>query len=359
MESNRALHSAPTLSFLDLINLCNNFHLPINHDLEDPTTLNHRDYVVPWSLSQSPDSPIIGLLRPKIVDLLRQEPEGTFVIPEHAQPGSRYRVSFHHSIDTPSKRTDVVKKLCERWRDSGSILQNQIGPKQWRNERYPVYRNPFGTHVSHDPSARKNDSDSGNYLFEMERVACSLFGIPTYGVHMTIYYEDVDGGNVRIWTPTRSRTKQTFPGCLDNSVAGGIPCGASVFENLVKESMEEASIEEHIVRAHAKPAGSVSYYHETTSGWLQPEVQYVYDLKVPSDLEPSFQPKPLDGEVESFDLLPLDVVIAKMKEGLFKTNCAVVLIDFLVRKGYITPDNEPDFMEIVTRMHTRFEFERW
>lgn len=51
-----------------------------------------------------------------------------------------------------------------------------------------------------------------------------------------------------------------WPGYLDNSVAGGIPSRMSNFETLVKESMEEASIEENIVRAHAKCAGAVSYY---------------------------------------------------------------------------------------------------
>ncbi|KAH0831206.1 vacuolar protein sorting-associated protein 26-domain-containing protein [Lanmaoa asiatica] len=319
----------------------------------------HRNYVVPWSLSQSPDSPVIGLLKPEIIDALLQEPEGTFVLPQRASPGSIYRVSFHPSIDTPSKRTDVMKKICERWRDSATIFQDVIGPKKWRNELYPVYRNPFSFHLSHDPGAKRNDSDTGNYLFEMERSACALFGVPTYGVHMTIYHEDADGSNVRIWTPTRSRTKQTWPGYLDNSVAGGIPSGMSIFENLVKESMEEASIGENIVRTHAKCAGSVSYYFQSVCSISASQI-YVYDLKVPPDVDPTpFQPKPLDGEVESFDLLPLDVVIAKMKKGLFKPNCAVVLIDFLVRRGYLTPDNEPNFMEIVTRMHTRFEFERW
>ena len=196
-----ALDSKPNLSFLDLINQCNNFRVPVNY----PT---QRDYVVPWSLSKSPDSPVIGLLKPELIDILRQEPEGVFVIPEQAQPGSRYHVSFHPSIDTPSKRTDVIKKLCERWRDSGTIFQDIIGPKKWRNEMFPVYRNPFGVHLLHEPNA-KNGSGSGNYLFELERAACSLFGIVTYGVHMTIYHEDADGSNMRIWTPTRSRTKQT------------------------------------------------------------------------------------------------------------------------------------------------------
>lgn len=34
----------------------------------------------------------------------------------------------------------------------------------------------------------------------------------------------------------------------------------SAFESLVKESMEEASLEENIVRKHARGAGAISYF---------------------------------------------------------------------------------------------------
>lgn len=36
-----------------------------------------------------------------------------------------------------------------------------------------------------------------------------------------------------------------------------------------------------------------------------------------------------------------------------------VLVDFMVKKGIITPDNEPDYQEIVTRLHGRFDYDRW
>ena len=82
-----------------------------------------------------------------------------------------------------------------------------------------------------------------------------------------------------------------FPGYLDNSVAGGIPSGMGVFESLVRECMEEASIEADIVRKHTRAVGSISYFFRyealhreiirqlscrlarTSKGWLQPEVE--------------------------------------------------------------------------------------
>src|SRR5258708_25927716 len=53
----------------------------------------------------------------------------------------------------------------------------------------------------------------------MERSACALFGIVTYGVHMTVYEQkgDADAGvggtdgkvPMRVWVPRRAATKPT------------------------------------------------------------------------------------------------------------------------------------------------------
>lgn len=69
-----------------------------------------------------------------------------------------------------------------------------------------------------------------------------------------------------------------------------------------------------------------------------------------------------------------------MREGKFKSNCAlgkspglvspgrlspwlieesIVNIEFFIRHGYITPDEEPDFQDIVTRLHGRFDYDKW
>jgi hypothetical protein len=43
-------------------------------------------------------------------------------------------------------------------------------------------------------------------------------------------------------------------------VAGGIPSGMPIFESLVKECMEEASIPDDIARKHIRGAGAISYF---------------------------------------------------------------------------------------------------
>jgi hypothetical protein len=74
---------------------------------------------------------------------------------------------------------------------------------------YPVYADPFGVHDHPDNGGKEENL---NYAFEMERSACALFGVVTYGVHMSIYDEIVqtDGSKaMRVWVPTRSLTKPT------------------------------------------------------------------------------------------------------------------------------------------------------
>jgi hypothetical protein len=46
-----------------------------------------------------------------------------------------------------------------------------------------------------------------------------------------------------------------------------------MFETLVKESMEEASFEESIIRKYARATGMVHYFYRSSKDWLQPEVE--------------------------------------------------------------------------------------
>ncbi|EIW53418.1 uncharacterized protein TRAVEDRAFT_60881 [Trametes versicolor FP-101664 SS1] len=344
--------SAPQ-TFLQIVQSCDNFRLSASTNTEQ---------LVPWLLSPSPPSPAVGLLRPEVVTQLRKEAASTSSPNwEFGQSTTgREWVSFAHGIDTPSARSRVMKDTCERWRDSG-LWPDEISPRKWRNELYPVYRNPFGLRDFPGHADEDAHGDALNYAFRMERAASGLFGIVTFGVHMTVYEEapgaDGQPPSYSMWVPRRAATKQTWPGYLDNSVAGGIEAGLGVLDCVVKEAMEEASLPEDVVRRHARATGSISYFFRTPRGWLQPEVEYVYDLALPPNS--GVQPQPLDGEVESFELLPLEKVVEHMRAGLFKYNCSIVLVDFMVRKGIITLDNEPDYQEIVTRLHGRFDYDRW
>ena len=251
-------------------------------------------------------------------------------------------------VDKERRQVTLIDDLAEQPEENRSIVmadflqhvrqQNVFNVlKGWRNELYPIY------------------GPKRKLLFSMERSATPLFGVVTYGVHMTAFVGY--GPGMKIWVPKRAETKQTYPGMMDNTVAGGLTTGEKPFNCLIREAQEEASLPEHVVR-NAKACGTLTYFHVRDAraggetGLCQPECQYLYDLELPADVKPS----PGDDEAVDFRLLAVEEVQHAMAVGQFKPNCALVLLDFFVRRGIVTAENEPDYIEIVSRLHRRLEF---
>ena len=237
----------------------------------------------------------------------------------------------------PGRQEDIIRQELEQAKKKGVFEVLKTG---WRNELYPIY--------GHNNPSEKTIS--------MERAGSALFGINSYGVHMTVYVNTPEG--MKIWVPRRAKNKQTYGGYLDNTVAGGLSTGEQPFECMIRECAEEASFPEHLVRSNAKSCGTVSYIHIRDAraggetGLVQPECQHVYDMEIGADVIP----KPCDNEVESFYLWTVEQVQEALAEGQFKPNCALVLLDFFVRQGILTGENEPDYIEIVSRLHRKLPF---
>ncbi|XP_004288683.1 PREDICTED: nudix hydrolase 20, chloroplastic-like [Fragaria vesca subsp. vesca] len=216
------------------------------------------------------------------------------------------KVTLHSSLSSAEDRTravgDVIKSLGEE-----SI-------PGIRNELYPV-TSAFGAPV----------------YFSLERAAAPYFGIKAYGIHMCGYVEK--DGKKFLWLAKRSQQKPTYPGMLDHLVAGGLPHGVACGDNVVKECEEEAGIPSSISRG-AVPVGAVSYMDINGYSYKR-DVLFCYDLKLPE----SFMPENQDGEVESFKLIPVTHVANIIRRTqFFKPNCSLVIIDFLFRHGYISPE---------------------
>ena len=239
------------------------------------------------------------------------------------------------AIQLPKQQQDVIVRTLEEARDKK--IFKVVSGNGWRNEHYPIY-GLYGIQIG------------------IERGGAPLFGMVTCGLHCTAYIETKAG--LKIWAPRRARNRPTHPGMLDNTVAGGMAFGDGAFATLIKESAEEANLREDIVCKYARSCGTVSYFHIQAkrdgeeSGLLQPTVKYVYDLGLPE----SMLLKPNDYEVESFELLTIDQVRKALANGEFRPSSVMVLLDFLIRHGFITAENEPNFAEIVSRLHRRLPF---
>ncbi len=280
------------MSFLDRIRACN------KRDLS-----HYRPFVL--------DGTHIGFVRQDMAEAIRP-------YADVFQVGDR-SIVLVPSLRTFESRTDAVDKVLRSLIGKGMMTT-------WRDEPYAVTP-AFGAPA----------------VFVMERAAVPLFGIRAYGVHMNGYVRH-DGG-ISMWIGRRSRRKPTYPGLLDNTVAGGLPYRMTARECLIKEAEEEAGIPPEWTAA-AVPVSAITYCAETHEG-LRPDVQFCYDLELPSD----FTPVCHDGEIEEFMLMPIEEVAAVVRDTeQFKFNCNLVIIDFLVRHGLIGPD-EPDYVAIVQGLH--------
>jgi len=310
-----------SLSNLDLVNQTDGFPYPESNTKRYLASINTY-----YQLRVAGHEYALGYMLPSVAEVFRGIPN--WGIDDDA------RILTLTGGTSAEERSKAVELTLLALRKTGHFRVLD----KWRGELYPVYG--LGKEL----------------LFNVERSASPLFGVVSYGVHLTAYTKK--DGQLLIWTPRRARTKQTYGGMLDNAVAGGIASGESPFESLIRECGEEASLPETLVRNRAKACGTVTYWYvrdERAGGetnLMQPECQYVYDLELPEEVIPT----PGDDEVEEFYLWTVEEVQEAMKKGEFKPNCALVALDFFVRHGILTSDNERDYIEIVSRLHRRLEF---
>ncbi|RJE23301.1 NUDIX domain protein [Aspergillus sclerotialis] len=239
-----------------------------------------------------------------------------------------------------STRTKIIEDAIYSIAEAG----NRDILKGWRNERFPVY------------------GPGGEIVLEIERSASATFGIVTSGVQLLCYVED-EQGHIRLWIARRSEKKQTYPGMLDCTAAGALGVGESPRSAMILEATEEASLDSGIIDTDMRSVGSISYFHmkspfpiigndSASAPLLLPEAQYLYELKLDQDIVP----RPNDSEVEDFRLWNVDQVLEALSRGLFKPNSAVVVIEFFIRHGIIKPETEPNYREIIMRLHRRLPF---
>ena len=193
---------------------------------------------------------------------------------------------------------------------------------KWRNEMFTV-------------NARWGEPP----LFGLDRGAVSFFGVRAYGVHLNGYWRD--GARLRLWIGRRAKDKLVAPSKLDNLVAGGIGGGLSASDTLVKEAEEEASIPHSMIQ-RASASSAVSYKMEVKHG-LRDDVLFIYDLETPRD----FVPLNRDGEIAEFFPMDAREALERVRDtDDFKFNVNLVIIDFALRHGLLTPE-DADYLALV------------
>jgi len=216
------------------------------------------------------------------------------------------------------------------------LIDHNVIPKR-HNDMYPMSSSP--TH---------------NAVGFINRNAAPYFGITSIGVHLLCYQkypqsQSQPQNDVALWMAQRAPTKAHFPSLWDPTVAGGQPANLSLWDNLVKEAGEEAGIHpEQLTHAH-----SVSCLSQMTSKpdgtCLKQSLYYCWELNVD---DTPLEPKAIDGEVAKFELWNSTTLLEEVQSGSrLRPAMRLVITDFLIRHGIITPDAEPDYVAIQTALH--------
>ncbi|KAH9807445.1 NUDIX hydrolase domain-like protein [Melampsora americana] len=387
-------------SFLKVIERCNNFRLPSSIDFENDKEDEGEEKLIPFYIwlpdsirnasiikpnlkslktsndqtheeAQSKDhkrkvhedlkldSPI-GFLRPCVVKAMIKDNQEMLKIRNQTSwkvlylNQDRFRSSpddledlpccigfedwINFGEEDPMKiRSKEMERLIKSWKQSNQFISLLAG---WRDEKYTIYA----------PQSYMKDSQLNPKIsriaLQLERSGCQLFSFLTFGAHLTAYVIKED--QYHFWIPRRSPTKQTYPSMLDNTVGGGITSGESARQTIIRECFEEASLPEEIVLKGLKSTGLISYVHKNSDGWVSPEVQYIYDLELSSNVIP----KSNDGESIDYTLMSFDQIKLSLLKFThqWKPNCGIVLIDFFIRHGLIDDENEMNFLQISLKL---------
>ena len=233
-------------------------------------------------------------------------------------------IHLHAGLCSPEARTSALESVTARWFADGLIAG-------WRGEHY-----------------RAATALDAPILFSVERAAAPYFGLRAWGVHVNGFVRK--DGELYMWVAKRAENRPVAAGKWDHIIAGGQPADLGVRENLIKEAAEEAGMPADIAN-QAKAAGQVSYCFADPYGRLRPDTLLVFDLELP----PEFIPRNADGEVDRFELWPIARVHQAICETqTFKTNCNLVIIDFLVRHGVLAPDETVGYEAIVRGLRQDF-----
>lgn len=219
---------------------------------------------------------------------------------------------FVPSLASVSERSAALEAVAR-------VLAAEGALSAWRDERYAVAA-AFGAAP----------------WFVLERAAARYFGIRTYAAHVNGLVRHAAG--LSMWLARRSFVKAIDPGMLDNLVGGGIAAGHTVAETVVKESWEEAGIDELVART-AEGVGALDICREQPDG-LQRETIFVHDLWLPEN----FVPAGRDGEVIDHRRVSCDdtASLIAISEGpdVVTADASLVILDFLFRQRMITEDED-------------------
>lgn len=155
-------------------------------------------------------------------------------------------------------------------------------------------------------------------LASIERAAVRPLGITTHAVHLVVRTPVGE-----VWVQQRALDKATDPGLWDTTMGGLRAAGETVHDTLERETWEEAGLR----LAHFEalvPHGRLTVrrpLHDSPHGYM---VEHIDTFE--AVLADGSVPVNQDGEVASFDCLPIADLRERLRQDRFTLEAALVLL---------------------------------
>ena len=166
----------------------------------------------------------------------------------------------------------------------------------WRDELLPVV-----------------DAD-GHTLAVVERGVVRVLGLKTFAVHLV--GRSPDGG---FWIQQRAFDKATDPGRWDTMMGGQVTAGETTEGTLERETMEETGLAMADLQALERCL-DIEVCRPVDDGYMIEQIA-VFRAVVPQGRMPENR----DGEVERFECLHEDALLARLRAGLFTLEATLIL----------------------------------
>lgn len=197
---------------------------------------------------------------------------------------------------------DALQAMAQSWHGQGEF-------SGWRNEQFDV------------------TDEAGRPLFALERSAFRPLGLLSHAVHINGLAQR--GGETVFWIGRRSPLKAVDPDMFDNMVGGGIACGETVAEAMVREGWEEAGLEADLLGGSECRSRLLSMRRVPRG--LHREWLHIFDVVLEGEMRPENQ----DGEVAEFLQMGMDDLAEAMIGGLFMNDAMVASLDCCLRHGLV------------------------
>ncbi|KAK3317699.1 hypothetical protein B0T19DRAFT_446650 [Cercophora scortea] len=194
--------------------------------------------------------------------------------------------------------------------------------------------------------------------FRVHEDLARIFGVVTSAVHLNIF--GGEGDNMRIWIGHRGKYVSTYPGMLSQCVVGPSELGEEGRLAAMKHWAAKKAGFSEVVTEKVTAAGKVSFFavREGVRGsvaqkWPEPGVRYVFDLELPEGFLGKHKVK--DRLIDGYSAEHTDDVKRLLLMKLFKPDCALVMLDLLIRKKLI-PVDHPEYAAVVKGLRRELAF---